>query len=461
MNTDSSTIRAGLLRIIRGFLRAIMLVFIVNSPAYGEGELGALSTEDLITKLTEESNQGIGSHATAWASGFLAIDDEPRFNGGILGSAKPAVSPVMRELVGRGLAALPVLINHLTDSRSTRLTVGDGFMGKWFADEYDARDSASQKSESVNTGKKTDFDQYTLRVGDLCYVAVGQIVNRELNAVRYQPSLCLVVNSPVEHPALAAAVKDDWSNLSAQDHQLSLEKDSMTPHSGFVPGAGLKRLVYYYPAAGEVGMLKLLTRPFYHTRVTYNFFEKTLVGANRREWDQQMSQFRANFGETGSLGVLKWTLSTFKFPESQMTPKRRKSKEVAAQVLEHFYSEVDPLKPPFINAVSITDQWSLLEDLVAIHSKAMDDAVLTILQKVAAQPPADDLNDRFYQAALAYTCAKRLNDPSGHGEQARASLDKMIAAFQKKRKSQDAEGRAAFDKNIKYLRDALLATKPK
>ena len=120
-------------------------------------------------------------------------------------------------------------------------------------------------------------------------------------------------------------------------------------------------------------------------------------------------------------------------------------------MLGHFYPEIDPLKPPFINAVSVTDQWSLLEDLVAIHSKAMDDAVLSILQKVAAQPPADDLNDRFYQTALAYTCAKRLDDASGHGEKARASLEKMIGAFQKERKSQDAEGRAAFDKNIKYL----------
>ena len=75
----------------------------MNSPASGEGEQESLSTEELITKLTEESNQGIGSDATAWASGFLAIDDEPRFNGGILGSAKPVASPAMRELVRRGL----------------------------------------------------------------------------------------------------------------------------------------------------------------------------------------------------------------------------------------------------------------------------------------------------------------------------------------------------------------------
>ena len=80
-------------------------------------------------------------------------------------------------------------------------------------------------------------------------------------------------------------------------------------------------------------------------------------------------------------------------------------------------------------------------------------------QQAAALPPADDQNDRFYQCALATTCAKRLDDLSGHGVQARELLENMIAALQKARKSQDAEDRTDFDKNIKYLRDALLATK--
>ena len=447
------------LQTVNALLNRTILLFLATATVSGAQALDSLPTDELITRLTEESNQGIGSHTTAWASGFLAIDDEPRFSGGMLGSAKPVASPVMRELVRRGLAGLPLLIDHLTDSRPTKLTVGDGFTGKWFADEYDARNSASTKLPNVNTGRRIDFENYTLRVGDLCYVAVGQIVNRELNAVRYQPSQCLVVNSPVEFPALAAAVKSDWANLSAEAHRISLEGDSATPHRIFSPGAGLKRLVFYFPEAGEAWMLKLLKRPFYDQRDAVHFFEKALVGSDSREWDQWMSRFRAKHGETESLGVLYWTLFTFRFPESQMTPARRKSKAVAGEVLARFFPEVDPLKPPFINAVSILNQWSLLEDLTAVHSKAADDAVLGILQRIAVQPPADDLNDRFYQTALAYSCAKRLNDAGGLGGQARDSLGNMIAAFQKKRKSQDAEGRAAFDKNVKYLRDALLATK--
>jgi len=217
---------------MRSFFGSVILLLLANSTAFGEGTLDSLPTEELITKLTEESNQGIGSHTSASATGFLAIDDEPRFQGGILGSEKPAVSPVMRELVRRGLAALPLLISHLSDSRPTKLTVGDGFLGKWFADEYAARYLNPRKPGDVNTSKEIQFERYTLRVGDLCYVAVGQIVNRELNAVRYQPSLCLVINSPVEFPALAAAVKKDWGSLSKKNHRLTLEQDAITPSIG-------------------------------------------------------------------------------------------------------------------------------------------------------------------------------------------------------------------------------------
>lgn len=443
------------------FSIGVILILLMSFSAFGEGLTESLSTEDLISKLTEESNQGIGSNAAALVSGFLAIDDQPRFQGGIIGSQKPASSPVMRELVRRGLSALPLLIHHLADSRPTRLTVGDGYMGKWFADEYDARNSVSMTWGGGVPRNEIQFERYTLRVGDLCYVAVGQIVNRELNAVRYQPSLCLVVNSPLQSPALAVAVKKDWGTLTAQEHKLSLEQDSIDPHNGLALGAGLKRLVFYYPETGERLMLKILKRQFYDRQLACDFFEKTLASSDSSKWDHLMSRFRAKYGETESLGVLKWTLDAFRFPESQSNPKRRNMKEIASQVLKRFFPTIDPLKPPFIDATSIYDQWSLLEDLAVVHSQAMDDGVLTILQRVAEQSPEGDRDQGFYQCAVACICAKRLNEQSGQGEQTRILLEKMIATFKKTRKSRDSEDRAAFDKNIKALRDALAATKDK
>lgn len=64
---------------MRSFFGSVILVLFVNSTASGEENIDSLPTEELITKLTEESNQGIGSHTSASVTGFLAIDDEPRF----------------------------------------------------------------------------------------------------------------------------------------------------------------------------------------------------------------------------------------------------------------------------------------------------------------------------------------------------------------------------------------------
>src|SRR5262245_10405138 len=101
----------------------IGVVVFRSPPPPGREALEKMSAEPLIGWLRYESNQGIGSHATAWASGFLAIDEEPEFHGGMLGAPKPAPSPVLRELVRRGLGALPNLLEHLDDKRPTKLVI--------------------------------------------------------------------------------------------------------------------------------------------------------------------------------------------------------------------------------------------------------------------------------------------------------------------------------------------------
>src|SRR6185312_3187813 len=96
------------------------------------------SVASLIDQLAEVYAVGVGFHLMAWADGFIGVDEEPRFQGGILGSEKPVVSPPLRALVQKGLAALPELINHLSDRRETKVTIG-GFMSMWHSDEYDPR----------------------------------------------------------------------------------------------------------------------------------------------------------------------------------------------------------------------------------------------------------------------------------------------------------------------------------
>jgi len=75
------------------------------------------------------------------------------------------------------------------------------FMGMWHSDEYDPRHTdAGSRPAGVNTGNsERSIRQYTLRVGTF---AMSRSPDRQppLSALRYQPTLCLVINSPIETP---------------------------------------------------------------------------------------------------------------------------------------------------------------------------------------------------------------------------------------------------------------------
>jgi hypothetical protein len=202
----------------------------------------------LIDHLTAVSEGAVGVHETAMASGFIASDNPPEFEGGILGSKIPVNHPAMKEIVEMGVDALPDLLNHLSDDRKTRLVVGGKkvFGVNWFSNEYDPR-RGQPKFDTGDAETHKYVDEYTIRVGDLCYVAIGQIVNRRLYAIRYQPTLCLVINSPVESPPLAEAVRKDWGKLTRNEHRKMLLRESREKSHRAEPA--LTRLRFYYPEA--------------------------------------------------------------------------------------------------------------------------------------------------------------------------------------------------------------------
>jgi hypothetical protein len=89
-------------------------------------------------------------------------------------------------------------------------------------------------------------------------VLIGQIVNRRLLAVRYQPTGGLVINSPIEAPSLAEKVRSDWGSadtetlrqsllddIHATNHPKRISRAEYTPR--FVNPA-LARLRFYFPA---------------------------------------------------------------------------------------------------------------------------------------------------------------------------------------------------------------------
>jgi len=206
---------------------------------------------------------------------FLAEDKPAKFQGGVLGIATPGVPDVVRELVQIGPAALPELLKHLDDGRPTKLMVGTDetarglkaqvgvnfFAFTEFSDEYDPRvqspfDQDSRK-HAPKPMEKPFQGRYTVTIGDVCFSIIGQIVNRRLVAVRYQPSAILIVNSPIEAPVLVNEVRADWQNGGSELVKQSLltdiqrargakENDKGWAYISVADGA-LKRLRFYFP----------------------------------------------------------------------------------------------------------------------------------------------------------------------------------------------------------------------
>src|SRR5262249_14316177 len=154
-----------------------------------------------------------------------------------LDGSRSTSSPVLREIVALGVDALPSLIAHLDDKRPTKVVFEADVPGQIVqillqADEYDPRyRQRDRQPPGVNQIDPTrppfrSVKSPTVSVGDLCFVAIGQIVNRNLSVVRYQPSGCIVINSPGTTRALGEAVKKDWAGLIKEEHRKSLVEDA-------------------------------------------------------------------------------------------------------------------------------------------------------------------------------------------------------------------------------------------
>jgi hypothetical protein len=162
------------------------------------------STQQLIDEIATIDSAAPGASGMASYSGFIAGDQPYRIESTLLISQDgnltvPSASipgPIL-ELVRRGPDALPSLIAHISDARPTHLVVGavtvEGsipFMWQEFDAEYDPR---LRRPITLELYRSMEFKAvvpkaYVVKIGDICFAMVGQIVGRQLSAVRYQPT---------------------------------------------------------------------------------------------------------------------------------------------------------------------------------------------------------------------------------------------------------------------------------
>jgi hypothetical protein len=116
------------------------------------------------------------------------------------------------------------------------------------------------KRRSRERGHEEHVNEYVVKVGDVCFVAIGQIVGRSYRAVRYQASMCIVLNSPTHDAEFCRQVRSIWTAPDGRQKLFdSLLLDYATQGvfngeslDGWGEGAELQtnaalRLLYYFP----------------------------------------------------------------------------------------------------------------------------------------------------------------------------------------------------------------------
>jgi hypothetical protein len=226
--------------------------------------------ERLIAELVEIDRPDYGLSSTLSGVQFAALAETDTFSAGLIGIDHGiATHPALRRLVEFGPKALPALLEALDDPTPTQLEFvhdwGHGSM--WSAREVPTNplnpfESAARvqfewlaQCMDTLTAEKEGLDQHVVARGDVAFAILGQILGRDYESVRYQPSGNVVVNSPVRTPEITAALRAMWGSDDPARRLLdSLLHDYCTrggvtdrggPYDHQYPAA--LRLSYYFP----------------------------------------------------------------------------------------------------------------------------------------------------------------------------------------------------------------------
>jgi hypothetical protein len=175
----------------------------------------------LIDSLAALDKPDFGLSSTLSGDTFAPVPGQGRAATFLLTDHGVQPSAALKALVALGPDALPFLLDALDDPRPTKLTVehADIIGIMWHAAELpfnpvNPAEEAVHKAGVLKSQKEEHVKSYTVKIGDVCFVAIGQIVGREYQAVRYQPTACIVLNCPTHDPQLRAQVRAIWK---AQD----------------------------------------------------------------------------------------------------------------------------------------------------------------------------------------------------------------------------------------------------
>ena len=266
--------------------------------------------ERWIEELLEVDKPGYGYSVYFSGGEFLPYEDTGHVSTLVLGATPAARSESLRKLVEQGVEAIPVLLKHIGDDRALKMKPVSGMMWMSYSAEYDFnRRTRQQPPQGVN---RDDFaldakapKEHAVTIGDLCFVALGQIVNRSFSATRYQPTGGMVVSSPMHSAALKKVILDDWTGITKERHKAQLIEDFLKPDFEDRRIGAYFRLAYYYPDAVEKLVLDELSRPSVDSSAIWTLCRETLYETpDKAERRRKYDQFIRQHGERQAAGVM-------------------------------------------------------------------------------------------------------------------------------------------------------------
>ncbi|GAA5504662.1 hypothetical protein [Novipirellula caenicola] len=240
----------------------------IDSKEYVATAAESKAVETLVDRLSEIDQPDYGF--ANWMSGsqFAPIGDTAEFYVGIIMiDHQLKTNDVLKQLVALGPKALPVLLERLADATPTKLTMEhEGMFGsQWYGHEVQLNlarpieQNAKQTFDKFFSQEDALQDQqhvprHAVTIGDVCFVIIGQIVNRGFQSSRYQPTACRVINSPTHVPKIVEVVRSIWHSQDPPRMLFdALLDDFYTDHEGYTQSGAALRLLYYFPKeSGEL-----------------------------------------------------------------------------------------------------------------------------------------------------------------------------------------------------------------
>lgn len=392
-----------------------LLVLLASCSAIASYTNTEADVEVLINELPSTSEVGVGYSGRLSGWEFLPCPATEELGVMTLPTDSTKRSDVMKEIVEAGYRAVPLLLKHMDDARKTAIPPIECMMWTREEDEYDFNHRTRKDSprgvnkdldESVSTSRS-----HTITVGDLCFVALGQIVNRKFSATRYQPTGGLVVNSPTMSKGLCNVVQTDFKDFTETKLRQSLFDDFTNPDSDERRNGACIRLSYYFPGAVDALAVKQLDVPNWDVYRIEEFVREKLYHEKSAPGCRKLFEdFITQNGPQYSDGVLLQLFDDLKLQEADeqhnlAPPLQEKFDARNALVQLYGYpSEVKGADVPYVNTWSCGEEAGFVDSLSYTRSGKIDEAVYQIYLRSLDEP------------VLSIACARRLVH-KGHDEE--------------------------------------------